>query len=167
MDFFGAGGHFGSAAAIDDGANFGAEAFGGSDGVHRGVAAADDADAFAADDWRVGVGVVGLHKVCAGEVFVGGIDAFEIFAGDVHKFRQSCADGDEDGLEALIGHQLGNCYGPSDDDVGFDGNAEGLEVAYFGIDDFLGHTEFGDAVNEDAAGFVECLENGYVVAEFG
>ena len=45
--------------------------------------------------------LVGGHQVDAGEVFVGGVDALEVLAGDVHEHRQAGAVGDEDGVELL------------------------------------------------------------------
>ncbi len=83
---FGAGAFFLFGAAVDDVGLFGAEADGAADGVHGGVAGADDGGVAGALDGGVVVGEgVGVHEVDAGEEFVGGVDAFEVFAGDVHE----------------------------------------------------------------------------------
>ena len=102
-------------------------------------------------------GVPGAHQVDPGEVLVGGVDALEVLARDVHEHRQAGADGDEDGVEPLP--QLGQGERLADDRVRLDLDAQLLQPVDLGLDDVLGQAELGDAVDEHAAGGVERLED--------
>jgi hypothetical protein len=165
VDFLDAGRQLGAGAAVDAHRLVGAQAAGGADGVHGDVAAADDRDALAAQDRRVRVGVVGAHQVDAGQVLVGRVDALEVLAGDVHEDRQAGADGHEDRVELLA--QLGQGVGLADDRVRLDLDAVGDQAVDFLLDDVLGQAELGDAVDQDAAGGVEGLEDRDLVAALG
>ena len=149
-----AGRHLGFGAAIDQSGRARAEAAGGADGVHGGVAAADyDYVAIAAvvDRLIVFRDLVGAHEIDAGEKFVGGVDAVEVFAGNAEKDGQTRAGGDKDRVVALVAHQLVERNALADDDVGFELDAHAAEVVDFFFHDRLGQAELGDAVDEDAA----------------
>jgi hypothetical protein len=167
MDFFGAGGHFGRAAAVDDVCVFRAEPQCGADGVHGRIAAADhgDAPAAAVVDRRVEVlRVPGAHQVDAGEKLVGRVDAPQVFAGDVHEPGEAGAGGDEDGVEAFLAEQFVDRHRLADDDVGLEFDPHAAEVVDFALDDFFGEAELGDAIDEHAADLVQRLEDGDGVA---
>lgn len=82
----------------------------------------------------------------------------------MQELGQTCAGADEHCLEAVL-KQLVNGLGLADDGVGDDVNAHCLEVLDLGSNDLLGETELRDTVNENAAGLVEGLKNGDIVAE--
>ena len=67
----------------------------------------------------------GFHQVVAGEELIGGKDAAEVLAGDVHELRETGAGADEDGLEALAVHQFIDGNRAAHDDVGLDLDAQG------------------------------------------
>ena len=142
------------------------EAFGRAGGVHGDVAAADGGNAFAMQDGGIGAReLVGRHEVDAGEVLVGGIDAFEVLAGHVHEDRQAGAVGDEHSIK--LGAQLLQSVSAANDGVADDLHPGLLQAAHFGLDDLLGETKFRDAVHQHAARFVEGLEHSDIVAELG
>ena len=115
---------------------------------------------------RGAVVFVRLHQVGTGQKFVGGINALEIFAGDIHKFGQPRAGTDKHGLEAVFIFQFLDGKNPADDHVGLYLDAQCLKVIHFLLHDGFGETEFGDTVNEHAARHVKRLENGDFIAHF-
>ena len=81
------------------------------------------------------------------------------------KRGQTGARGDEDGVEALLGHQLVDGDRAPDDDVGLEANAHlAQRCSDLAPDDVLRQAELGDAVDEDAADLVQGLEDGDLVA---
>ena len=164
MDFLAARREFGLGAAIDD-VHFGAQAQGRAGRVHRDVAAAHDAHLLAGVDRGEIILAPGLHQVVAGEELVGGEDAVEVLAGDVHELGQAGTGAHEDGFEAFVVHQGVDGDGTAHDDVGLDLDAERADgVDLVAQDLVFRKAEFGDAVFKHAAGFVERLEDGDVVA---
>ena len=131
--------------------------------VHCDIACADDADIVEVLYRRIVIIAVSLHEVYTGKKLVSGVNAEEILAGNVQELRQTCARADEHGLIAVC-KQLVNGLTLANDCVVYDLNAHGLEVLDLGSNDLLGQTELGDTVNQNAAGLVECLKNGNVVA---
>ena len=112
---------------------------------------------------RIVIIAVSLHEVYTGKKLVSGVNAEEILAGDVQELRQACARADEHCLIAVC-KQLVNGLTLADDGVVYDLNAHGLEVLDLGCNDLLGQTELRNTVDQNAAGLVECLKNGNVVA---
>jgi hypothetical protein len=108
--------------------------------------------------------VEGLHEVVPGEVLVGGEDAVQVLAGDVHEPGESRAGADKDRVVSVLLHELGDGADLADHVVHLEFDAELLQVLHFPLHDGLGEAELGDAVDEDAAGLVESLEDGHVVA---
>lgn len=107
MNFLRARRQFRLRAAIDDHRLRCAETLGRAHSVHRHVAAADHRDAPAVQHRRVGMGkLVGGHEVDAGEILVGGIDAFQVLAGSDHEDRQAGTVGDEDHIKKELFLQL-------------------------------------------------------------
>ena len=161
--FFDTRGEFGERTAVDYRYLFGAEALRGAGGVHRDVAAADD-------DYLIrlfGGGVefrelIAVHEVDSCEVLGGGVYAVERGAGDALEVRRARADRDVTGV--IFFHDLLHGDRLADDDVAFDIYAELLHRLDLHLDDLLGETEFGDAVDEDAAGRVKGFEYLYFVA---
>jgi len=111
--------------------------------------------------------IVSGHQIRAGQELVGGVDAIEVLALDLHEVGQSGAGADENGIEAHIGHQLINCVEFADDITGLDLDAHLLEIIDFGCHNCLGQTKFRDTVSQDTARFMERLEDGDFVAEKG
>ena len=111
--------------------------------------------------------LIRLHQIDAGEKFVGGKNALEVFAGDVHEAGKARAAADEHRLEAVFVHQLVDGEHAADDHVRFDLDAERLQVVDLLFDDGFGQAEFGDAVHEHAAREVQRLEDGHVVPALG
>ena len=109
--------------------------------------------------------MVRRHQIDAREIFVGGINALQIFARHIHEHRQARAVGDEDGVEFCL--QFGNRVGAADDDVAFDFHAGFLKPLDFLRDNFFGQAKFRDAINQHAAGFVQRLVNRHVMAALG
>lgn len=164
-DFFVAGGHFEQGTAVDEVDFLCTEAEGGTCGIHGDVSAAEDGDAAGGVDGGIGVlGVVGSHEVGAGEVFVGGIDADEVFAFDAHKLGQAGAGSDEDGIEVVFFQQIGQLTRTADDEIVIDLDAHGAEAFELGLNDCFWEAEFWDSVNEDAAAFMEGFEEDDVMA---
>src|SRR5574344_1397053 len=168
VDFLDARWHFGLAAAVDEVDLLRAEAQGHPARVHRDVAAAEDPDARAVPEGRVGVRlVVGLHEVGAGEVLVGAEDADEVLALDAHELGKAGAGADEDGVETVLLHEVLELAGAADDEVGLDLDAEILESVDLVLHDGLRKAELGDAVDEDAAALVEGLEESHGMSGLG
>ena len=110
--------------------------------------------------------LVGLHQVHAGEVLVGEEDVGQVLAGDVEELGQAGAGRHVDGVEALLEQLLGRGH------VAYDGvvlklDAHVLQAVDLALDDRLGQTELGDAVDQHAAAGEECLEDGDVKAVAG
>ena len=165
LHLFLAGGHLIPAAAIDNVYLAGAQTLGHAGRVHGHVAGAHNGDLVEALDGGVIVVPVGLHQVGAGEQLVGGIDAHQVLAGDVQELGQACAGANEDGLVALL-KELVDGDGLAHNDIVLDLHAQGLQILDLSSHDLLGQTELGDAVDQHAAGLVEGLKNGYVIAHF-
>ena len=131
------------------------------------IAAAHNRNFFADLDGGFAARLVGLHQVDTGQELVGGVNAAEVLAGDVHEHRKTCAGADEHGLEAVLAHQLVDGHDAADDHVRFDLDTEGLQTVDFLLHDGLGKSELGDAVDQHAAGEVERFKNGDIVALLG
>ena len=77
----------------------------------------------------------------------------------IHEFRQTRTDADIDRVVSDL-EQFIERNGPADDGIALDLYSEpGKEIHLLG-DDGLGQAEFGDAVDQDPAGFMEGLEDG-------
>ena len=164
LHLLGTGGELGLGAAVDD-VHIGPQALGAAGGVHGHVAAAHHGHLLALQvhDGSVCALPVGLHQVDAGEELVGGVDALQVLAGDVHEHGQAGAGADEHGLELHLLHQLVDGDGPANHRVGLDLHAQVLQPVHFLLDDGLGQTELGDAVDQHAAGQVQGLEHGDLI----
>ena len=167
LDLFGAGGKLRLRTAVDDGDLFRAQALCTARRVHGHVAAADDGDLLRVEHGGAGIFFIRLHQVDAGQKFVGGEDALQIFAGDVHEAGQPRAAADEHRFKAVFAHQLVDREHAADDHVGLYLDAEGDEVVDLFLYDQLGQAEFGDAVHEHAARKVQRLEHGDLIPALG
>ena len=156
------------APAIDH-VHVGAQALGAAGGVHSHVAAAYHGHLLALQvhDGGVGIRAIGLHQVDAGQELVGGVNALQVLAGDVHEHGQARAGAHEHGLEAVLLHQLVDGDGAAHHGVGLHLHAHGLQAVHFLLDDALGQTELGDAVNQHAAGQVQGLEHSDLIPLLG
>ena len=105
--------------------------------------------------------LVGGHQVHAGEILVGGIDALEVFAGHIHEHRQARAVRDVNGVELLAQFRQG--VSASDDDVALDLHAHFLQALDFLLHDFFRQPKLRDAVNQNAARFVQRFVNRHVM----
>ena len=140
-----------------------AQTLGNAGRVHCDVACADNADVAEVLNGRIVIVAVSLHEVHAGEKLVGGVNAEQVLTGDVQELGQTCAGADEHCLEAVL-EQLIDGLGLADDGVVYDLDAHCLEVIDLGGNYLLGQTELRNTVNKNAAGLVEGLKNGYVIA---
>ena len=163
LDLFLTGGQLVTAAAIGDVNMLGPEALRHTGRVHRDVSGADDGDAVKVLDGRVIIVTVGLHEVRTGQKLVGGIHAQEVLTRNVQELRQAGAGADEDRFKAVL-KELVYRDGLADDGVVHDLDAHFGQVLNLRRDDFLRETELRNAVDQHAAGLVEGLENGHVIA---
>ena len=167
VDFLLAGGKFNLRAAVDYG-GVRAKPYGCARGIHSHVSAAHNYALLSGLDRGEVVIPEGLHKVVAGEEFVGGEHSVEVFARDSHKFGKAGACSYEHGLEAFLVKELVNGNSASYDYVGLYLYALGNYVVNLVLDHgVLWQTELGDAVLQHSAGAVESLEDGHVIAELG
>ena len=150
VDFFLPGGEFFPAPTIDDVGLLRPQAQGGPGGVHGDVAAPKGGNLLAPDQGSVVIGeVVGLHQVGTGQIFIGRIDADVVLAGNLQEHGQPGADPEKYCIKAL--QELIHRFRTADDGVDFDGTTQAFQIAAFGGDNSFGETEFGDAVDQDAA----------------
>ena len=169
-----AGGDLLLAAAVHD-RHVRAQTLGAARGVHGDVARADDGRHVDGHERGVVALVVSVHEVDAGEELVGGEHAAVAQTGDVLELRQAGARADEHGLvlvvaEEVVGvlaEQLVDAHALADGRVAHDVDAHGHELVDLLLHDGLRQTELGDAVSQHAAGLVEVLIDGHVVAELG
>ena len=160
-------GHLVLGTAVSDDGVLGAQTLGGTDGVHSHVAAAKDNDVLAVLGGGVVLGeLVGLHQVHAGEVLVCEEDVGQVLAGDVEELGQASAGRHVDGVEALLEQLLGRGH-VAHDGVVLKLDAHVLQAVNLALDDRLGQTELGDAVDQHAAAGEEGLEDGNVKAVTG
>src|ERR1039457_2746125 len=157
-----AGGRFAPRTAVYHGDRFGAHTHGDARRIHRGIARAHHGDALAHADWGIVERLpVAAHQVDAGEEFVGGKHAVERLAGDIAELRRPGAGAHERRVIAHLAQQLRDGEQLADDGVEPDLDPHLLQVFDFGIDDEVGQAEFGDAVFQHSAGYVQGLENGH------
>ena len=125
-----------SSAAVHH-VHLGAQPLGAAGGVHGHVAAADHGHGLALQvhDGRVAVLAVGLHQVDTGQELVGGIDALQVLAGDIHEHGQARAGTDEHRLKAVLLHQLVDGDGAAHHGVRLHLDAHGLQSVHFLLDD--------------------------------
>ena len=141
------------------------QALGNTGSIHGHVAAAHNRHIVEVLEGGVVIIAVGLHEVGAGENLVGGVDAEEVFARDVQELGQAGTGTDVDSLKTVF-KELVNGFALADDGVVDDFDAHGNEIVDFHLDDLLGETELGDAVNQHAAAFVEGFEDGDIITHF-
>ena len=87
-----------------------------------------------------------------------------MLAGNVHKLRESCAGADVDGVVAFFSDQFIDGDRATDDDVGLEFHSHFAHVVELFADDVLGQAEFRDAIDQDAAEFVQRFEYANLVA---
>ena len=165
VDLLGAGGELRLGAAVDD-VDLSPQALGAPGGVHSHVAAAHHGHLLVVEDGGLGALLIGLHQVDAGEVLIGGVDAHQSLAGDLHKHGQAGSGGDEHRLIATL-KQLGDGEDLADDHVQLDVHPHLLQVGHLPGHDGLGQAELRDAVGQHAAGGVERLKHRDVIAHAG
>ena len=85
----------------------------------------------------------------------------------MHEHGQTSAGADEHGLEAVLLHQLVDGDGAAHNGVGLHLDAHGLQAVHFLLDDGLGQTELGNAVHQHAAGQMQRLKHGNLIALLG
>lgn len=162
---FAAPGHLGFGAAVEAEDVIGAQAHGGAQAVEGGVAATDDGDALADDGAMAQLGRqelgggVGAHQEVDGFV-----DAGEVFAGGAEGHVYADADGDEDGLEAIV-QQLVDGAVFADDGIAHKFCPGAGQAVPDLVDEGLFKLEVGDAVGEQAAGGGAGVEDGDGVAQ--
>ena len=160
-------GHLLLRAAVDDGDLVRAQPQRRARRVHGHVAAADHGHLLAHAHGGVGLREgVGLHEVDAGQKFVGRVHAVEVLAGDALKARKPRAGADEHSVVALV-EQFVQGDRAADHGVCLDLHAQRLDGGDLLAHQALGQAEFGDAVDQHAAGGVQRLVDGYIVTQLG
>ena len=109
---------------------------------------------------------VGLHQVGAREELVCRVNAVQVLARYIEEVGESGARADEDGVVAFreqLVHRRSLAY----DGVRLHLRAQLLHVIDLALDDGLGQTEFGDAVNEHAPRLMEGLEDRHFMSLLG
>src|ERR1700687_777147 len=86
-----------------------------------------------------------------------------MLAGNVHELRQPGARADVNSVVALFSEEFIDGDGTADDDVGLELDAHFAHVIDLFADDLLRKAEFGDAIDEHAAEFVQGFEHAYLV----
>ena len=167
LDLLAAGRQLRLRAAVDDIHRFRAKTLCASCGVHRDVSAAHDGDTLCVQDGRLAPLLVRLHEVGAREVLIRGEHALCALSGNAHEPGKSRARAEEHCLEAVLLFEFLDREHSADDGVRLNLHAERLQPVHFAADDVLGQTEFGDAVDEDAARNVQCLKDGDVIPALG
>ena len=112
-------------------------------------------------------GQISLHQVGAGKELVGGVDALQALARDAHEAGQAGTGTHEDGLIAVLAHQLVDGEHLADDHIAFEIDAHLLEAVDLLLYDGLGQTELGDAVHQHAACDVQGLVDRDLIAQLG
>ena len=136
--------------------------------IHGHVAAAHDDSLLCPHDGSPGFLGEGAHQVGPGQIFIGREDAHGLLAGDVHELGKARAGTYEYGVIALFLHQSIDGGGLADNAVCLDLYAQGLNVLDFLLNDrVLGKTEFGNAVDQNAACLVEGFEDLDIIAHLG
>ena len=150
------GGHVVLASAVNDGGDFGPEAFGLADGVDGSVAAAEDGDAAADGDFVERFGVDPLDEF-------EGVNHFgEIFAGNTEAVGPAEAEGEEDGV--VVFFEFGHGEVLADFHAVLKFHTEALDHFDFVETDLGRHFVVGDAVGVEAAAFFLFVEDGGIVA---
>ena len=115
--------------------------------------------------------VIRVHEVDAGEKFVRGEHAAVRQAGDLLELRQTCAGADEHSLVAadigIVREQLVDGQALADRRVAHDVDAERGELVDLLLHERLRQTELRNAVSQHAAGLMEVLIHGDLIAELG
>ena len=130
--------------------------------VHGYVAAADDRDLLRVVDRGVCVFLVCLHQIDAGQVLVRRVNAVRVLARHADKGRQTGAGTDENRFKT-VAEQLVDGLRTADNEVQNKLNTEVLQRVDLLLHDGLRQTELRNAVHQNAAGGVQCLENGNFV----
>ena len=163
---FDAGRHFSLRAAIDNHSLLGTQAFGGTDGIHRRIAPANDCHPLSECDRRIGIGVSGIHQVYARQVFVRREDVDAVLARNVHEVRQSGARRHENTLEA-VSLQIRHAEGLAHDTILHEMYAHLCEVLNLYIYYLIRQAELRNAIFQYAANLVQSFENCDVVSVLG
>lgn len=125
--------------------------------------AADYCDLLRVVDRGVGVFLVRLHQIDAGQVLVRGVNAVCVLTRNTDKGRQACAGANENCL-VTVTEQLVDGLRTAYNEVQNKLNTEILQRVDLLLHDGLRQTELRNAVHEYAAGGVQCLENSNLVA---
>ncbi len=158
LHLFLTGGKLLHAAAVNN-IHLSSQPLGAAGSIHCHVAAAHDRHLLGMDDGGVRVGPVSLHQIDSGQEFVGRENALIVDAGNVHEHGQTCAGADKDRFKALLFHQLVHGDGTANHGIGGNRNAQSLQPVHFLLDDGLGQTEFGDTIDQHAAGQMQRFKN--------
>ena len=137
-----------------------------SRGIHCDIATADNDGFLCPHDRRSRIVPVRVHEVGSCQILIGGEDAERLLTWNIHESGQSRAGADKDSIEALFLQKVINRSRTADNNVRLDFDAKRFYVLDFlGDNSFLGKTEFGNAVDKDAAGFMQRLKNCHTVPE--
>ena len=163
MYFLCTGRKLGFTSSVDD-MHLGTQTKGTSGRIHGYVSAADHNHLLSSEDGCILV-FKGFHQIVSGQVLVCGKYTQCLFTGDTHESGKTCTGTDKYRLKALVLHQFVNGNRLSDDHVGFDLYSKALYIFHFlGYNLILGKTEFRNTVNQNTAGFVQCLKYGHIIA---
>ena len=133
--------------------------------IHRHIAPAQNSHLLRWVDRRMRTTlIVGLHEVGARQIFVRRKDTDQIFARDVHKFRQACPGSDEHRGKAVLLHQILDLARASNHKIRFQLHTHLRERVDLLLHNRLGQAELGDAINKHAARLMERFEHHNLMA---
>ena len=131
--------------------------------VHCNVTATDNCNRFTFSDWSVILVEVSFHQIDSGQEFVCRVYADQILTFNAHEHWQTSAGAYENSFEAHVVHQLVDGQNFTDNHVGHHFNTHLFQTFYFLLNDGFWKSEFRNTVNQYAACFVECFEDGNFV----
>ena len=136
--------------------------------IHSNVAAADYNSFLCLVNRCVIIIAESIHEIVAGQVLICGENAVRIFTRNTHEHRKTSTGSDENSLITFLLDQVIKRNRSADDNVRNDLDAEAFNILDFLCDDLLFRkTEFRDAVGQNAAGFMKCLIDRYIISHLG
>src|ERR1035437_2051049 len=103
--------------------------------------------------------LVGLHQVDASQEFIRGVDAVEMLTRNVHELRESGAGADVDCVVTFFSDEFIDGHGSTYDHISLELDSHLAHVVELLVDDLFGQAEFGNAIDEHTAEFMERFKN--------
>ena len=135
-----------------------------SGSIHCHVAAADNSHNLRLDDRCRILRVIAVHQVDTGQILICGAYAHQTFARNVHEPGQTCTGTDKDCIIAAC-HQFVDGQDLADDHIRLDIYAGILQRLDLLLYNGFRETELRNTVHQNAAGYLECLKDSYLIAQ--